>query len=180
MPQDCVLLGSYLELDCLTDKQPHNKVVAVGVIKNPTKDFSLPATYDYTDKEELAEDIEVISKVIGEYDGGEAEVTEEAFGTKLNEISSRTHTLDFEVEYNAKNRDFFNGLGSSKNYGIVFLSGNLEELEYSGKVNVLLNAKTPITRELKKGRRYMVTATWSNLDLAIPVAVPQTVKALFD
>jgi len=178
MPYDCVNLGSYLELDCLTDKFAYNKVVSVGVIKNPTKDFASPATYNYVDATDVATDIEVIGKVIGEYDGSEPEVSTDAYGAKLEQIISRKHKLTFEVEYNDKNRNFFNGLGFAKNYGIVFVTGNNEALYFSGKVNVTFVVKTPITRELDKIRKYMVEASWSNLDLITPVAVPPAQLAL--
>ncbi|GAB4126283.1 MAG: hypothetical protein Fur0027_07320 [Raineya sp.] len=178
MPYDCVTLGNYIELDCLADKFSYNKVVAIGIIKNPTKDFGLPATYTYADKAALEADIEVLNKVVGEYDGSETEVAE-AYGAKLEQIVSRKHKATFEVEYNAKNWDFFNRLAFARNYGIVLISGNMQELAYSGRVNVTFVVKTPITRELDKVRNFVVEASWSNMDLLKPVAVPTEQIELF-
>lgn len=179
MPYDCGSLGNYLELDCLTDKFSYNKVVSVGIIKNPTKDFGVATTYTYADQTELEADVEVIRKVIGEYDGSEPEVSTEAFGAKLEQIIARKHKVTFEVEYNAKNWDFFNRLAFARNYGVLLLVGNNEELNFSGKVNATIVVKTPITKELDKIRKFMVEVSWSNMDLLKPVAIPDAQKELF-
>lgn len=179
MPYDCSILGNYLELDCLNDSFSYNKVVSVAFIKNPTKDFGDPATYSYADRTELEQDVSLITKVNGEYDGSEPEVSNEAFGAKLEQIIARKHKLTFDVEYNPKNWDFFNKLAFARNYGVLFLVGNNEELNYSGRVNATVVVKTPITRELDKIRKFVVEVSWSNMDLVKPVSIDSAQRELF-
>ena len=179
MPYGCLLLAEYAELVCGTDKFAYNKVTALGIIRNPTKDFSLPTTYSYADKVALTLDIEVINQVSGEYDGSTPEVSNDAFGAKLEQVNSRKHKLNLEVEYNAKNWAFFNGLSTSRNYGVVFTTGNMEELNFSGKRDCTMVVKTPVSKELDKIRKFMIEISWSNMDLAQPVAVGEPILEMF-
>lgn len=179
MPYGCSLIASYTRLVCGTDKFAYNKVVALGIKKNPTKDFSLPATWVYADAAALDADVEVIPDVSGEYDGSSPEVSTDAFGAKLEQIISRKHKITFEVEYNSKNWAFFNALGQSRNYGVAAVIGNFEELLDSGKQECTFSVKTPVTKELDKIRKFMVEVSWSNMDLMKPVAVDQAALDLF-
>ena len=181
MPYDCEEVVAYLPLDCETDKFSFDKIVAVGFIKNADKDFALSATWDYEDAAALAADISVIPAANGEYDGGEPNITQEdAYGAKLEQMASRKHTLTFRVEYNAKNRNFFNKASFAKNFGVVFVSGNMDSLTYSGKVRATVAPKMPIGTDLQKVRFFEVVVTWSEINLAIPVSVPADQIALFE
>ena len=179
MPYGCVLLAEYARLACNVDKFAYNKIVSLGIKINPTKDFSLPATWTYADEEALALDVLVIPDVQGEYDGSSPEVSNDAFGAKLEQIISRKHKITFEVEYNAKNWAFMNSLSQSRNYGVVAVVGNFEELADSGRQECTFSVKTPITKEIEKIRKFMVEVSWSNMDLLKPVTVAQPQLELF-
>lgn len=189
MPYNCEALGGYQKIDCQVDKFSYNRVVAIGIIKNAAKDYTLPATWaEYVTLEDplvpgvfvanIADDISIIPATYAEYDGGSPEVTP-GYGDQLEVIDSNKHTIAGDVEYNKKNIGFFNGSMKSAGRGLVLISGSFEELHLVTGVSPTVIPRMPITRELEKHRRYQFDITWSKIELPPVVDVSQAVRDLF-
>ncbi len=179
---NCTTLNqAYQQGDCNNpaDFVSFAKVVGVGIITNPSKNFTDSAVWAaYTDLASLELDMIVIPAAIGDYDGGASQKTE-GYGTKEEKISSRLHTVNFDVEYLSKNWELFNKAQDAQNYGMVLITGDLENVFYSGKRNVTIDPTIPIGRDKKVELKYTIQATWSNKNLLQPVTVPDNIRALF-
>lgn len=179
---DCTTLSqAYQQGDCNdpADFISFAKIVGTGIITNPSKNFADPAVWAaYTDLASLELDMIVIPSIIGDYDGGVAQKTE-GYGTKEEKIANRLHTANFDVEYLSKNWELFNKAQSAANYGTVLITGDLENVFYSGKRNITMDTTLPIGRDKKVELKYVTQMTWSNRDLIKPVVVPDNIRALF-
>ena len=181
MPYDCGSIGTYTKIDCTTDLFYNDKIIAFGIVKSSaTADLSDPLNWTYANLAALQADVAVVDSATGEYDGGEPEVSTEAFGPKIEQITGRTHNATLKVEYNPKNWAFFNGLYKAGNKGVVFITGNYQQLFYTGNVNATIKPKNPITNDLKMGMKYEIVITWSFIEMLKPVAVTQDQIDLFN
>lgn len=190
MPFSCEDLVNYSAIDCVTDSFAYNRVVAVGLVKNPDKDYTLAATWEaYVTLIDplvplsgtvanINNDFVIIKNVLGEYDGGAVELTE-GYGSQEEVVDSMKHTANLQVEYNKKNIIFFNKLMTSRTHGFVMLTGNNEELHVVTNVTPTYSPKMPVTTEIKKHRRFFLDVMWSKIELPPVVNVSTEVKQLF-
>jgi hypothetical protein len=170
MPYGCGNLGTYLPLDCNTDPFFYSKIVAIGIIKVGGTDFGLAASWNYADLPDLLDDVVVLDDVTAEYDGGVPNIIQEAYGAKVEQVAGRKHTVTGKVEYNPKNWALMNSLCKAKNFGVVLITGNFQEMLYSGNRDVTIVPTMPLTQNLEEVRSFSFTMTWSNIDLAKPVS----------
>lgn len=186
MPYGCDNISAYIALECNVDNFSYNRVVAVGILTNGDKDFTLPATWvaytTGTPAVDINDDMIVVKDVRGEYDGGAAEKGA-GYGRMLEVVTGMKHKVTLTIEYNAKNKPFLDSLLKTTNAGIVIVSGNSkgDELEVVA-YPVSFSSKTPITADLDKVREAMIEGTWSAIELPKTVVFtsPADKRAVLD
>lgn len=175
------LVADYTQLQEGTHTFAFNKVVGFGILINATVDYEDPsvwAAHGVADPATIQDEVKIIPQVIGTYDGG-SPTEDKGYGDKLTQITANTHTIDLRCEYNAVNKAFMNKLMNSNNYGVVFFSGNFDEMEVVTGVNASFTAKPAITDEQEKPREWTIQVKWSKIALPVTVAHDASVVALF-
>ena len=164
-------IDAFTELNCTFES---GKVVALAFVTEEKAaladaDPTLWSTPSFWTSETYSGDILQHNEVSGEYVG--ADITIAGKGTQGERLGGKTHTLTCQVESVKGNYNYWDDLGVSTNYRVVFV-GDLYNTLFVSTTNCRISANMILQNDINSINEWEVVCTWSDIRIPESYDVP--------